>query len=111
MRAGHLERATLNPCLKTKNASHVQNFSHDDYDCIPLFSIRQSDDCALITIMFIVTDILWHCLHLYQIETTTTFKICIKETSTRHITLHLVTKFSKGTSDGRQSFMKDSSPG
>ena len=40
MQAGHLERATLNPCLKTKNASHIQNFSHD-YDCIPLFFIGQ----------------------------------------------------------------------
>jgi hypothetical protein len=40
MQAGHLERATLNPCMKTKKASHVQNFSHD-YHCIPLFFIRQ----------------------------------------------------------------------
>jgi hypothetical protein len=40
MQVGHLQRATLNPCLKTKNASHVQNFSHD-FDCIPLFFIGQ----------------------------------------------------------------------
>jgi hypothetical protein len=40
MQAGHLERAILNPGIKTKHASHVQNFSHD-YDCIPLFFIGQ----------------------------------------------------------------------
>jgi hypothetical protein len=38
MQAGHLQRATLNPSMKTKKASHVQNFRHD-YDCIPLFFI------------------------------------------------------------------------
>jgi hypothetical protein len=44
--------------------------------------------------MFSVTDILGHCLHLYQIENKTKFKICIKETS-RHITQNHVQKFSK----------------
>jgi hypothetical protein len=28
MQAGHLERATLNPCMKTKNASHLFTVHH-----------------------------------------------------------------------------------